>query len=69
MPVDKGGRSSGIALITGSTAARGEVIGDDDVAEEIGSIMGSIIGDDNPDELATRLARKKMKKANSRLRC
>ncbi len=67
--VDNGGRSSGMASVGGSTATRGEDSGDGDVVEEIGSIIGSMIGDDNPEELATKLARKKMKKANRDLSC
>lgn len=57
--VDREGRSSGTAFASGVTVSMGED-SDDDVEED----MGSIIGVGIPEELATRLARKKMKKAN-----
>lgn len=60
MPVDNDGTSSGMVFGGGSAVTRGEDSGDGNVVEEIGSIMGV----DNPEELATKLARKKMKKAN-----
>lgn len=59
MLVDREGRSSGTAFAGGSTVSVGDD-SDEDVVEE----MGSIIGGGIPEELATRLARKKMKKAN-----
>jgi hypothetical protein len=60
MLVDNEGRSSGMTLAGGLIVTRGEEGGDDNVVEEI----GSIIGVDNPEELATKLARRKRKKAD-----